>query len=336
MTAVVKSPLLANLTVAIVVSTGAAGAAVTSSDDSRFTVIPVLVTSDSAGSHTTTNGVNSFSVDHHGVGRITTEASNCTGSLLSDGRSVLTAAHCVTGTTSTATFINAAGTSFSQSATGSARAVNPGYNGNVGHGFDTAVVTFPTTFDPSIPRYEVVSSGFNAIGQQGIVIGFGQSGIGTSGATIGLGTKRAGLIEYESLGLGTKGEAGFANDHTQLVSDFDSGDPANDAFNVHYGDPQDLGFGNDEVGFALGDSGGPTFFLDGGSYRIGAVTSWVASDNAADVAVGTNYTFGEFNGSANLGEPVMNAFVIINSIPEPGSLSLLGIALSILGLRRRR
>ncbi|MGK0185301.1 MAG: hypothetical protein ACI9R3_001077 [Verrucomicrobiales bacterium] len=320
-------------------SVNSLAASVSSSDDSILTIVPVLVTSDTAGSHTTTNGINSFTVDHHGVGRMVTESSNCTSSLLSDGRSVLTAAHCVTGTTSTATFINAAGASFSQSATGSARAVNPGYDGNVGHGFDTAVITFPTTFDPSIPRYEIVSIGYNALGQRGVIIGFGQSGIGTTGATIGLGTKRAGLIEYESLGLGTRGEPGFLNDNTQLVSDFDSGLAENDAFNdpsnVAYSEPADLGFGDDEVGFGVGDSGGPTFFLEGGIYRIGAVSSWVAGGGAADSNASVNFTYGEFNGSANLGDATMNLFVL-NAIPEPGSLSLLAVAFPLALLRRKR
>ena len=261
---------------------------------------------------------------------------NCTGSLLADGQTVLTAAHCVdTASTATATFVNAAGTTFSQNATGSALAINPSYDNVVIHGNDIAVVTFPSTFDPSIPRYEIVSSGFNAIGQQGVVLGFGQSGIGTSGVSIGLGTKRAGLIEYESLGLGTKGEAGWLNDNTQLVADFDSGSPANDAFNIEYGDPADLGFGNDEVGFAVGDSGGPTFYNESGTFRIGAVSSWVAGDTTADVVNGTPFTWGEFNGSANLGEASMNAFVL-NAIPEPGSVSLFGLTCFLIGLRRRR
>ena len=321
--------------VALIFSIGRLFATVTSIDEPRFNIVPVVVTSDSAGSHTTTNGVNAFSVDHHGVGEFSSGTNNCTGSLLSDGRSVLTAAHCVTPPSASATFVNAAGTPFSQTATGSALAINPSYDGNVIHGHDIAVVTFPTTFDPSIPRYEIVSSGFDAIGQQGVVFGFGMSGIGSTGGTIARGTKRAGLIEYESLGLGTKGEAGWLNDNTQLVADFDSGLAANDAFNVVYGDPADLGFGNDEVGFATGDSGGPTFYMDGGAFRIGAVSSWVANDTASDVLVGTSFTWGEFNGSANLGESSMNAFVI-NAIPEPGPVSLMAWALGMIGIRRRR
>ena len=157
------------------------------------------------------------------------------------------------------------------------------YDGNVAHGYDVAALTFSSEFDPSIPRYQIVSAGFDTTADA-LLTGFGQTGIGTTGATLGGGTKRVGLNTFEAQGLGAApfNVGGITNNSTQLTADFDSGIAANDAFDFWFGPMVDLGKGGDEVGFGSGDSGGPAFFdVDpsaGVDYRIGGVNSYIFSN----------------------------------------------------------
>ena len=62
----------------------------------------VIMTSDVAGSHTTTPGTLAFGIDVDGVGRMVVDdnpalndTSTCSGALLSGGQHFITAAHCV-------------------------------------------------------------------------------------------------------------------------------------------------------------------------------------------------------------------------------------------------
>jgi hypothetical protein len=86
------------------------------------------------------------------------------------------------------------------------------------------------------------------------LIGYGSPGHGSTGQDENgdaLPTKRAGRNRYEDI----------RNDHPNvdfLVYDFDSGLPENNVLEI-FGVESDLGFGDDEVNSASGDSGGPTF-----------------------------------------------------------------------------
>jgi hypothetical protein len=84
-----------------------------------------------------------------------------------------------------------------------------------------------------------------------------------------------------------------------LFFDFDSGLPANDLTPLITGTP-DLGFGDDEVGIAPGDSGGPAF-IEGsdGIFRIAGVTAAIRF--AEDGPLG-DADFNDISGDGSWGE----------------------------------
>jgi hypothetical protein len=322
--------------------------------DYQATSKPLIVTADegpSGGTHKTNPGVEEFGVNHDGVGDliISEGAANyrCTGTLLTTGRHILTAAHCVTdgfgnvdADSVTATFNLAGGDVSGSSAT---IYVHPSYDGDTGHGYDVAIIEFDTEWVSSVPRYEMVSSGFDAIGMEGVSVGYGRTGYGATGSTDPSGTKRIGLNLWESEGLGSFGLGGVTNNGTQLTADFDNGIEANDAFDFFFG-ISDLGYGDDEIGLASGDSGGPTFFDEGGTMRIGGVASYVTtltgSDGTSDVTPGVaDSAFGEFFVVADVGDAGVQSWVYstigVVAVPEPGSAALLLIGTVVMAGRRR-
>jgi hypothetical protein len=115
------------------------------------------------------------------------------------------------------------------------------------------------------------------------------------------------------------GFSGWTAGDRVLVSDFDSGDAANDALGVFYG-IHGLGLGAQEVSMAPGDSGAPAF-INGqiagiASFRLRlAFTNGVTSD-IDDIS---NASFGEFNAFTRVSS--YNQW--LQPVPEPGTSILL-------------
>lgn len=85
-----------------------------------------------------------------------------------------------------------------------------------------------------------------------------------------------------------------------------------------------------EGGTAQGDSGGPTFILDGGAWKVAGVTSW--GINPAD-NYGTNGLYGDVTSVTRVSQHV----AWINSvIPEPLSAGMMIPAITLLGTICRR
>ncbi|REJ68721.1 MAG: hypothetical protein DWQ31_07050 [Planctomycetota bacterium] len=280
--------------------------------ESSFIGQPTVVTSDTSGSHTTTPGVPQFGLDHDGVGlmRITFTGGTirCSGSLLTQGgrQWALTAAHCANGAISaTMEFDTPGGLVVETVSTPSQITVHPNYNGDTFSGYDVALLEFDAPVDPTIPSYELNRS-VEEVGEQIVMVGYGETGHGSTGRIPGTaGTKRIGLNRYEYQGVGgLPGGFGIFNNHTQLTWDFDSGLAANDAFARNYGFPEDLGFGDDEVGLAPGDSGGPSFINDGGVMKIAGVHShgFLIGGHQGDYGGSLNFGWGEFQGDARINE----------------------------------
>ena len=231
----------------------------------------------------------------------------CSGTLLSNGREILTAAHCLTDdggnlltNSVTASFQLPSGT---QSFSSAAITVHPNWNGDYGIGYDLALITLDDFAPIEIPRHDIYR-GSDEIGQIVSKVGYGKSGTGSLGDSLTAGAKRSGLNIYDTFG-DVFGAVGGINPlpGAQLAYDFDDGTSTHDAFGFFqaaFGASglANLGLGDDEVMSAPGDSGGPTFVngLVAGitSYGMRLDLRGGKPPRTSDLDNQLNSTFGEF------------------------------------------
>lgn len=294
----------------------------------------------------------------------------CSGSLLADHVSVLTAAHCVSNGSSTRPISTTAyfGTTnnpdsivyadpTSKAIPISTYNVNPKYTGSVIDSNDIAILHLSTAAPDTFTSYSLYTGG-DITGQNYNIAGYGQrSDVGGSiGADLGPGRLRQGDNTYD-FRLGDPMFKGFftnlnadgtnffgttADISNSYLSDFDNGLQANNASCLLSAaitgsvDPRlcgagSLGVGPTEVSTAGGDSGGPQF-ING---QIASVTSYGLSFgmNFGDIDGKLNSSFGEFNGFV----PVSSNLDFINSaVPEPSSWALMIAGFGIVGASARR
>lgn len=292
----------------------------------------------------------------------------CSGSLLPDRRSILTAAHCVTpsaGLVSTTAYFyggsnpdtvvpfNALSTAVSVSNV----FVNPAYTGSVIDQNDIAVLRL-STLAPAFAASYGLSTETDLTGDGYNIAGYGgrsDTG-GAVGVNLGTGRLRQGDNRYDfrlgdsDFGGGWStilGEPAAQIAHSWL-SDFDNGLAANDASCLVAADPFfglggakycNTGVGADEVSTAGGDSGGPQFDA---SMNITSVTSYgltFGSPDYGDVDTALNSSWGEFNGfvPVYLHRTWIEGLLVGTAVPEPGSMLLVALAgMALVGTRRRR
>jgi len=286
----------------------------------------------------------------------------CSGSLMADRQSILTAGHCVSGgagtanpVSTTAYFYN--GTDPDYIITGAQSTaiavsdyfVNAGYSGEVIDQNDIAVLRLSQAAPLFATSYELYTG--NASGQNFNVTGVGarSDGGGMVGDNLGTGRKRQGdnLFDF-ALGdegidgtLDFLGETGVEIDNV-LLSDFDNGLDDNDASCIITGAVGvtstrycNLGRGAMEAMTAGGDSGGASF-IDG---KVAAITSFGLSFGSGfgDIDDDLNSTFGEFGGYVSTAYHA-NWINSVLAVPEPGTwaLMLTGFGMTGIALRRSR
>jgi secreted trypsin-like serine protease len=274
-----------------------------------------------------------------GVAKLTISSSAgtavCSGSLLAGGAYVLTAAHCVTGSTGALNVSKVALSFDSGRVTASVSSaaqvtVYSGWNATLGQNNDLALLKLDTAVT-SIAGYEVLTS--SAIGSTVVLAGYGYSGIGTTGysTSSGLSTLHWGENQYDSVYAGTSTSTGGS-----ILYDFDNGTTQR---NIIGG----LGLGTYEAMIASGDSGGPSFVQTAsGSLLLVGVHSFGARLNGTryDIDSSLDGSYGELGGDTTLASAStlswLGAVAQVSAVPEPASAALMAAGAALLLTARRR
>jgi len=309
---------------------------------------------------------------HSGVAALIMTYSNgsrfiCSGSAVGGGKSIVTAAHCVSsgGGAPDADLVNTTAYFWDYSTQADERVpfnaaavaidvtditVHQDYTGEVIDQNDIAVLRLADYAPDFANVYQLYTEG-DLTGEGFNVAGYGARSTigGAQGADPVLpstGHLREGDNRYD-FRLGDSDFGGFwdgffgtADVDFSYVSDFDNGIATNDtscriaaAFGLGGAKYCNTGLGEREVGIAGGDSGGPGF-IDG---KLASVNSYGLSfgPTFGDFNPGLNSSWGEFSGYVPI---FIHEDFIRGAIPEPGTWALMigGFGLAGASLRRRR
>ncbi|HIK19150.1 MAG TPA: trypsin-like serine protease [Leptolyngbyaceae cyanobacterium M33_DOE_097] len=265
----------------------------------------------------------------------------CTGSLLTGGRHLLTAAHCLTepGTNTLFSFLTEQPFFANFNLINGVTPVSireffvfPDWDGFVGNGNDIAILALQEPAPDEAEQYDIYRD-TDELGQTFIKVGYGTTGTGFEGETTPNGfLPFFGQNQFEGTELDRFDLLRFPGNpspFSQLLFDFDNGLPANNLLGS-------LGLGRDEVNTASGDSGGPAFIGD----RIAGITSYGTGGFGlalpTDIDTQTNSSFGELSGETRvstyasfidavlLGQVAPSGYNT-TTIPEPATI--LGISM---------
>jgi hypothetical protein len=308
------------------------------------------------------SGVASLIITKSGIGSF-----GCTGALLDDRRSILTAAHCITDSSGNLNAIAATAYFYAGSASSpynpdtvvpgnplaTAVAVTnfyaaPGYSGKVIEDDDLAVLRLSNDAPSFAQGYDLYTGNLSTLAFTVAGYGVRSNNGGSTGYNPGLGQGilRQGENRYDLQWGDPNFNGVFASNPTfssglnTWVADFDSGLSSNDAnclltvsANPSLGTNSpycNLGRGAMEATVGAGDSGGPGF-VNG---KIASVTSYVGSfgQTFGDIDSTTNGTFGEIAGYV----PVSLHLAFIESVKVPAPLPIVGTGAMVAWSRRLR
>jgi len=300
----------------------------------------IVVTGPIANSADVTYGTPVGNVNLSGVVAVQSSIGGCSGTLLSDGLSILTAGHCVTPAYGTAPVTDATvyftGPSGLVSRAVSSVTVNPGWSGDASQGGDLAVLLLSTPAPAFASGYDLYT-GDPAFNSPLILAGYGLNGTGDTGASVpnSYGKLRAGENEYAGTGASI-----FNWSASLLIGQF---------YDSSNSDTNALGLLNpfaavDEVDIAHGDSGGPSFY---NGQIIGVHDVIICKDDSdhsacatpPSVSASNNSYFGQLFGDTSVSAYTtwISAQEVVFT-PEPATLWILagGLCLIALDFRRRK
>jgi hypothetical protein len=295
---------------------------------------------------------------HTGVAALLRQGDNfrfCSGNLLTTGRHLLTAAHCVTDGAGNQTVfgLNLRFRDTGSPTTnvndvvraGTVTAIRNGWSGQVGtDGLDLAIITLAEEAPSFAARYSIFEG--NPLDQQIEMVGWGLKGDGNTGecCDFGANVRLRGTNRFEGGFAVGENRVFNTNNFTRtgeigvLVADFDNGSLNRDSFCSNVLARCDRGFGLEETALGGGDSGGAAF-ING---QISGIASWGTSgfcNRYGDIAPSRDVScFGAFNGWANAGTVANRAWIAQNTtvIPEPSTYALIATGLAGLAFIRRR
>lgn len=283
-----------------------------------------------------------------GVAQLTIKLSNgnldvCTGSLLSGGLYVLTAAHCV----DKAVGMDLSFRSGDFTAKSASIVLHPGWAGILGTGADIAVIKL----DRVVPVSGALLSTTNDIGKDFLVVGHGSTGLGPQGrdsVSDAVSAPHYGFNTIEAFDFDVA-EAVFgpgAGNRTHgetYVADFDDGTDGRNALQrlktafVGSWAGSTLGLGDAEALSAGGDSGGGDFVWDGTRWRLTGVQSyvWAACVVLTDCIAGGESSHGYLSGSTAVFSH-LDWIASVTPVPEPKGWTLMLAGAFAVGLVLRR
>lgn len=254
---------------------------------------------------------------------------SCSGSLLAGGLYVLTAAHCVTGSTAGATTssISLSWNEGAVTATSTSYVVASGWNGTLGDGNDLALIQLSSAIT-DIDGYALYGS--SAQSGEVLIAGYGRTGDGTDGATGSSGTLYYGYNEYDA---DSRAYQMTRVSTATYLYDFDDGTRRTSLFGSY-------GLGSSlEAIVAAGDSGGASLIYDDGIWYLAGVHSFIACMTPGCSA---DSSFGDYAGDvsvfANLSWLQGYVSTAVAAVPEAGTYALMLAGLGVLlpMARRRR